>query len=655
MNDFVLKEIDKLRKEIERHNHLYFVLNSPEISDGEYDFLVKKLEELEDRLGIDSENSPTTNVSSDISGKFKKIKHKKPMLSLSNSYTLEDLDKFNERMEKALGEEVEYLAGAKIDGFSVSLIYDDFVLKRALTRGNGKVGEDITKNALQISSIPKKIGIKKAEIRGEIIMPKKVFNKLNVKRLEDNLSLFANPRNAAAGSVRQLNHEVVKDRELDSLTYHLIGSDDQYESIKYMDKLGFKTIEHYKKCANMEKVKEFIEEFREIRKSLDYETDGVVVSINESKYRDVLGYTNKSPRWAIAYKYPAMQTVTKIEGVTFQMGRTGVITPVAELRPVRLEGSLISRATLHNFEDLEKKDIKIGDEVFIEKGGDVIPKVIKAIKEKRSGKEINIVRPDSCPFCEKELIIDGAAMRCINNSCKEILKKRIEFFVSREAMDISGLGPKIIEKLIEYNIVNYPEDLYLLNKEQILEMDGFKELSANNLLESIDNSKNQSYDRVLFSLGIRHVGKHAAQILSKYSVSDLEIIGKDTLEDIEGIGSKTAESIQNFFNNPESLKRIEFLKGIGLNLEPKKTINSEVSGKKFLITGTLNSFKREELKRMLGEKGATFALSPSKSLDYLILGNNPGSKLKKVEKLIASGEKIEILKEEELKEKMKKW
>lgn len=630
------KEIEDLKAEISRHNHLYYVENAPEISDEEYDKMLAKLEDLEGKEHV---------FGSSLSKKSKKYVHSRPMLSLSNSYNLEDLDNFHKRVNGKA-----YVAEAKLDGLSLSLIYRDGKMYRALTRGDGTKGEDISAHVSMISSIPKGIGAN-IEVRGEIIMTVKEFNRINALRAERGLDLFANPRNAAAGTVRVLDLNLLKDRKLDCYFYDISESLDQHLVLERLKELGFKVNPHFKYCKDMEEVKEFISDFGKIRKSLEYNTDGVVVKVDSVEDRSRLGATTKSPRWAVAFKYPAVQAVGRIKDVHFQIGRTGVITPVAEIYPVNLDGSNISSISLHNFDNTAKKDVKLGDYIFFEKGGDIIPKVVSVIKSRRDGTERDIVKPVNCPFCGSKLVEEGSYLVCISDDCEEKKIREISFFVSKGALNVEGLGPKVVERLFRNKLIKESIDIFSLNRDRLIELEGFSDLSVDKLLENIDKSKDTEYSKVLFALGIRHMGRHASKILSAFDIDEIMSKSEDEIVALKGIGSVTARSIVDFFVKDKNRHFIQKLKEFSFNLNSNRKNNqngldeSKLFGRKVLITGKL-SIPRESLSSKIELLGGEVVNSASKSVDILVVGESPGKKLSKIELLIDRGADIEIMSED---------
>lgn len=650
------KRIKKLRDEINYHNFKYYVENSPVISDYEFDQLLKELESLETRFpDLVTPDSPTQRVGGEPLEGFTTVEHKKTMLSLDNTYTYDELREFDERVKKNV-EDAHYVVEPKIDGTGVALLYEKGVLVRGATRGDGVRGDDITSNLKTIPSIPLRLRdktLKNVEVRGEVYFPLKGFRKYNRKQAEKGEAVFANPRNAAAGSLRQLDPKIVASRPLDIFIYTISFSEKDFltheKAIKVLQKAGFRVNPLVKKVENMEEVIRYCEELEKKRETLDYEIDGAVIKVNSLAKQKELGETTKHPRWAIAYKFAAKQATTKLKDIVIQVGRTGTLTPVAILDPVPVGGVTVSRATLHNFDELKRKDVKIGDSVLVERSGDVIPQVVKSVKEKRTGNEKARRIPKKCPICGSKIvhIEDEVAVRCPNRMCPARLKWRIKYYASRDAMDIDHLGESTIDKLIENDLIDNIADLYNLKKEDILTLEGFKEKSAQNLLDSIEKSKNQSLSRLIYGLGIRHVGKYAAQLLaSQYnSIDILAKIDIEELKEIHGLGDKTAEAIGTFFATEENIELINKLKNIGIKThEVVRTEDMPLKGKKFVFTGGLQSLSRPDASDAVKQKGGIVSSSVSKDTDYVIAGEKPGSKYEKAKKM-----GLTILNEEEFK------
>ena len=664
------KSYEKLRKEIEKHNKLYYYDDKPEITDIEYDILIKKLKKIENEnpkfkekyeKKYKEELSPTEKIGGIASEKFSKVIHKVPMLSLSNTYNIGEIEDFDQRCRKIVGldKKLEYILELKLDGLSISLIYENGKFIKAVTRGDGQIGEDVTENVMQIKSIPKKLKENiSIEVRGEIVLPISQFNKVNNERMEEGEDVFANPRNAAAGTIRQLDSSIVKERGLDCYLYYLVeaekhGVKSHEESIKFIENLGFKTTKIFEKYNDFIKLEKAIDKWHKDREKLDYETDGLVIKVNDFSLYEKLGYTTKSPRWAIAYKFPAEQVKTKLYNITYQVGRTGVVTPVAELEPINISGSVVKRASLHNFEEIERKDIRIGDNVIIEKAAEIIPQVVKVVFDERNGKEKIVEIPKNCPVCNSELSKEEGqvALKCYNPVCPEKVKREIEYFVSRDAMNISGLGEKIVEKFIELGKIKTVVDIYNLEqyKEELESLEKMGKKSVENLLTNIEKSKNRDFNKVFYALGIPFIGKFNANLLTK-TFDNIEKIKEQKIDEllkVKGIGNKAAETVYNYLQDENNWNKIEKLKEIGLKFENEKAEKIEIEdnpikNKKFLATGKLQKYKREEIKEIIFLKGGEYLSGISKNLDYLIVGEKAGSKLKKAEAL-----GIKILSEEE--------
>ena len=669
----IQEKYTKLRSEIEYHNNLYYNEDNPIISDMEYDFLIHELKELEQKYpelleyNKNGENSPTEKIGGTASEKFSKVRHRVPMLSLSNTYNISEIEDFDKRIKKIIlsenvknhSKELEYILELKLDGLSISLIYENGVLVQAVTRGDGQVGEDVTENIMEIKTIPKKL--KKnisLEVRGEIILPISSFNRINQEREDDGEDVFANPRNAASGTIRQLDKTIVAERGLDCYLYYLVNAENygintHLESIEYIEKLGFKTTKIFEKYTDFKELEKSIDKWHNDRKKLDYETDGLVIKVNNFALYETLGYTTKSPRWAIAYKFPAEQVKTKLMDVTFQVGRTGVITPVAELEAVNLSGSVVKRASLHNFDEIRRKDIKIGDNVIVEKAAEIIPQVVNVVFDDRTGKEIEIQEPANCPVCNSELAHEEGlvALKCHNPLCPEKVKRQIAYFVSRDAMNISGLGDKIVEKFIELGKIKTIVDIYSLKeyREELENLEKMGQKSVDNLINNIEASKNRDFSKVLYALGIPFVGKFNANLLTK-NFKNIENLKNQSIENllaVKGIGDKVAIAVNTFLNNKNNWKIITDLQNIGLQFainesDLKEIADNPIKGKNFLATGKLQKYKRNDIKDIILSKGGNYLSAVSKNLDFLIAGEKAGSKLEKAEKL-----GVRVLTEEE--------
>ena len=660
----VQEKYTKLRNEIEYHNNLYYNEDKPLISDMEYDALMRELKQLEQKYPEllkneeNGESSPTEKIGGTASEKFSKVRHRVPMLSLSNTYNISEIEDFDKRIKKIIlsenvkehSKELEYILELKLDGLSISLIYENGVLVQAVTRGDGQVGEDVTENIMEITTIPKKLKENiSLEVRGEIILPISSFNRINQEREDEGEDVFANPRNAASGTIRQLDKTIVAERGLDCYLYYLVNAENygintHLESIEYIQKLGFKTTKIFEKYTDFKELEKSIDKWHNDRKKLDYETDGLVIKVNNFALYETLGYTTKSPRWAIAYKFPAEQVKTKLMDVTFQVGRTGVITPVAELEAVNLSGSIVKRASLHNFDEIRRKDIKIGDNVIVEKAAEIIPQVVNVVFDDRTGQEIEIQEPTNCPVCNSELAHEEGlvALKCHNPLCPEKVKRQIAYFVSRDAMNISGLGDKIVEKFIELGKIKTIVDIYSLEKyrEELENLEKMGQKSVDNLINSIESSKNRDFSKVLYALGIPFVGKFNANLLTK-TFKNIENLKNQSIENllaVKGIGDKVAVAVNTFLNDEDNWKIITDLKNIGLQFAVDETNSEEIADnpikdKNFLATGKLQKYKRNDIKDIILSKGGNYLSAVSKNLDFLIAGEKAGSKLEKAEKL----------------------
>lgn len=666
--DNIKKKIEKMREDILKYNQYYYTNNESLISDVEYDNLIKELKELEEEYPqFKNVESPTEKVGATNlrESKFQKVTHKKPMLSLSNTYNEGEIGDFIERVRKLIPEdkELKYALELKLDGLSISVQYEKGKLVRGVTRGDGAIGEDVTENIMEITTIPHELSEPlDLEVRGEIVLPLSNFLKLNEKRMEAGEEVFANPRNAASGTLRQIDSSIIKERGLDSYFYFLVdaekyGVKTHSESIKFLEKLGFKTTGVCEVLESASKLKKRIDYWEKEKENLDYETDGMVIKVDELELWNILGNTTKSPRWAIAYKFPAKQVTTTMLGVTWQVGRTGKVTPVAELEEVLLSGSKVKRASLHNFHEIERKDIRIGDKVFIEKAAEIIPQVVKSIKEFRDGSEIQIVEPTECPVCQSPVAREEGQVdiKCTNPNCPGKIKGRIEYFVSRDAMNISGFGSKMVEKMLELGFIKNAGDIYNLksHEEELVKIEKMGKRSVEKLLESIEESKKRDYSKVLYALGIPFIGKYSGKLLANASgnIDKLMNMSVEELMEIDGVGDKGAKAVYDFFRDSENIQLIEVLRGYGLQFaqEVKEEQSSEeriFEGKTFLFTGTLKNFKREEIKEEIEKLGGKNLSAVSKNLDYLIIGEKAGSKLKKAQELGT----VKILTEDEFLE-----
>jgi DNA ligase (NAD+) len=651
------KTMAKLRDEIHYHNYKYYIENNPVVSDYEFDMLLKKLESLEQQFPeLITPDSPTQRIGGQPLESFTSVEHKIPMLSLDNAYSYDELRELDERVKKNVGI-VEYVCEPKIDGLSIALIYENGVFVRGATRGDGIKGDEVTANLKTIHSIPLKLrgsALKNVEVRGEVYFPMAAFKKFNKEQEKKGEPVFANPRNAAAGSLRQLDPRIVAARPLDIFLYYISDSDKEFQNHeKALDALrasGFRVNPLIKKVSNIEEAITYCADLQEKRELLDYEIDGVVLKVNSFAQQKELGSTNKHPRWAIAYKFSAKQATTRLNDIAIQVGRTGTLTPVAILEPVQVGGVTVSRATLHNFDELKRKDIRIGDMVLVERSGDVIPQVVKSAIEKRTGEEKTRKIPKKCPVCGSDVVrtLDEVAIRCPNKQCPARLKWRIEYFASRDAMDIDHLGGQTVDKLIDKGLVDTIADLYQLTKKDLMKLEGFKEKSVQNLLDSIEQSKHQGLARLIFGLGIRHVGKFAAQLLAAQysSIDELGEASAEELMQIHGLGEKTAEAIATFFATEENQELIKKLKKIGIKTKQDVPKESQpLRGKKFVFTGGLQTLSRPDASDLVMKKGGMMASAVGKDIDYVVVGADPGSKYDKAKKL-----NLKIIDETEFKQ-----
>ena len=648
-----LAEAEKLRREIRHNEYLYYVLDAPEITDAEYDRMMVRLRELEARYP-DSipADSPTQRVGGRASSQFTEVRHLEPLLSLGNVFSAEELRAFDERVQGGLpaGSKVEYVMEPKIDGLACSLIYENGKLVRAATRGDGVVGENVTANVRTIRSIPLTLKVPEGEavpelldVRGEVYMPRQAFMRLNEQRAERGESEFANPRNAAAGSLRQLDPQVTASRSLSFFAYYLVGEGAQpkhSESLALLARYGFKVSENYKVVENIDEAIKYIGDFNELRQGLSYDTDGAVIKVNDVYQQRILGATGKDPRWATAYKYPPEQAETTLEDIDWRVGRTGVLTPTAVLTPVKLSGSVISRATLHNEDFIRTKDIRIGDRVIINKAGEIIPEVLRVVVEKRTGDEKEVEIPSVCPECGWRVERQGeeAAIRCTNPHCPALGREGLIHFVSRDAMNIDGCGPSVINALLDAGLVRDAADLYSLRKEDLLKLERMGEKSADNLLAALDESKKNELDKLLFALGIRHVGAKVARVLATEfgSMEKLQQAQPEELAQIRDIGDKIAESAVTWLNVPANIDLVERLAAAGLTMTftpPASQEDNPFFGKTLVFTGTMPTLGRAEAKTMAQDVGAKVSGSVSKKTDYVIAGAEAGSKLEKAQQL----------------------
>ncbi|MBQ4110357.1 MAG: NAD-dependent DNA ligase LigA [Clostridia bacterium] len=645
--------IRELEKTLEYHNNLYYNNDAPEISDMEYDKLLHELEQLEQQFPeLKSENSPTNHVGGKASSKFSPVTHDVPMESLQDVFSVEELLAFDERVKSALNEEYEYVVELKIDGLSVSLEYSNGKFVRGSTRGDGITGEDVTENLLTIKDIPKNIDFSgELEVRGEVYMSVAEFERLNDVQEITGGKIFANPRNAAAGSLRQLDSNITKERNLSIFIFNIQKSDkifsNHYEGFDFLTKQNFSVVPEYKLVNSIKDVVKRIEEIGEMREKLPFEIDGVVIKVNSLEQRKLLGSTAKNPKWAVAYKFPAEEKETKLLDITVQVGRTGVLTPNAELEPVRLAGTTVRRATLHNIDNITEKDIRVGDTVIVRKAGEIIPEVVSSVKEKRPDGTVPYKMPEFCPVCGADVIREEgeAATRCVNPLCHAQVVRNIVHFASRDAMDIEGMGPAIVNVLAEKEMLKNYADIYELKKEDIAELERMGSKSAENLINAIENSKNNDLSLLLFGLGIRFIGKKASKIITR-AFGTMDKIISATFEEltaIDEIGEIMAESLIKYFSKEENLKLIERIKAYGLNMESTKEVSdNRFLGKTFVLTGTLPTMSRNEASELIEKFGGKTSSSVSKKTTYVLAGEEAGSKLTKAQNL-----GVEIINEEQ--------
>ncbi|HEX8491763.1 MAG TPA: NAD-dependent DNA ligase LigA [Pyrinomonadaceae bacterium] len=648
------REIESLREEIRRHEELYYVFDNPEISDVEYDQLLARLQQLEaEHPSLVTPDSPTQRVGGRPAEGFDEYVHRRPMLSLDNSYNIEDLRAFDERCQRlADGRAIEYVAELKIDGLSISLHYEDGRLVRGVTRGDGRRGEDVTQNARTIRSIPLKLKAddsrtgREIEVRGEAYLPRNVFEKINAEREEAGEARFANPRNAAAGTIRQLDPRIVAARRLDMFAYDLITGErkpfaSHWDALMWLDSAGFRVNPNRALCASIDEVIDYCHQMEMKRDELGYEIDGVVVKVNSTALQDEFGATTKAPRWAIAYKYPARQATTQVLDIVVQVGRTGALTPVANLQPVLLAGSTVARATLHNEDEIKRLGLLVGDWVLIEKSGEVIPKVIKVVESRRTGAEKLFRMPKKCPVCggvisrpEGEVVA-----RCVAADCAAQLKARLLHYASRRAMRIEGLGEALVEQLVEKKMVRDVGDLYDLKLEETAALERMAEKSASNLLAQIEASKTRDLSNLVYGLGIRHVGERTAGILAR-SFRSLERLGAATVEELDAvheIGLTVAESVRDWFDDAGNVALCKRLAAAGVRTELEggatETHDEAFAGKQFVLTGKMETLTRDEARALIEARGGRVTSTVSKKTDYVVAGEDAGSKLDKANAL----------------------
>jgi len=659
----VKRRIEELRAEIRKHDHYYYVLNQPLISDAEYDRLFRELQELEEKYPqFVTPDSPTQRVGAPPAEEFRPVRHAIPMLSLQNCFSEEEFLEWDRRVRRLLGgRQPVYICEPKLDGLSVELVYENGVLTVGSTRGDGYVGEDVTRNLRTIRQIPLRLlplngkAPRLLEVRGEVYMEKEAFRRLNREREEKGEPLFANPRNAAAGSLRQLDPGITARRPLKAFFYALgraegITIRSQEELLAILSKLGFPVNPLWKRCESPEEAIAFYHELLERRDELPYEADGVVVKVNDFSQREALGEVSRAPRWAIAFKFPAEEATTRVLDIVVQVGRTGALTPVAILEPVEVSGVTVSRATLHNEDEVKRKDVRIGDWVVVRRAGEVIPEVVKSIPERRTGKEREFRMPDRCPVCGGPVVRPPGEVihRCENLSCPARIKEAIRHFASRRAADIEGLGEKLVDQLVDKGLVRRISDLYHLTKQQLASLERIGEKSAQNLLEQLERSKGMSLARLIYALGIRYVGEHIAEVLAERfgSIDELARASYEELVGIPEIGPRIAQSIVDFFASQGNRRLIEELKAVGIDPRAQRPPEKgPLAGKAFLFTGRLSGMTRQEAKRLVESLGGKVASSVSRKVDYVVVGEDPGSKLDRARAL-----GITTLSEEEFKE-----
>jgi DNA ligase (NAD+) len=660
----IIQRVKELRQALHRHNYRYYVLDDPEISDAEYDRMMQELAKLEaDFPDLMSQDSPTLRVGALPLDKFKTIEHSIPMLSLENGFNDQDIMEFDRRIKRNLNikSDIVYTAEPKLDGVAVELVYENGRLITASTRGDGFYGELITSNVRTIRSVPLRLHNEEEktipsllEVRGEVFIAKEAFKSLNNERLDENLPPFANPRNAAAGSLRQLDSKVTAKRPLEIFVYGVgrvaeLVLESHSDTLYALQNLGFRINPHIRPKITINEVIDCYKELSELRDLLPYDIDGMVVKVDSVAFQDLLGTTSRSPRWAIAYKFKAIQETTRIADIEVQVGRTGTLTPVAHLVPVKIGGVTVSRATLHNEDEIRRKDIKIGDTVLVQRAGDVIPEVVKVITSKRTGEEKTFNMPDSCPVCDSSVIRskNEAALRCINSSCPAQVKERIKHFASKGAFDIDGLGEKLIEQLVDKDLLFSYADIFRLKEDMLKNLDRMGSKSAGNIVRAIEDSKRITLHRFIYALGIRHVGEHVAGILANAlkSFDKLRCAKSDELVAIDGVGPVAAESIVEFFKKDENQKIVDAMISGGIQIfrnDDQK--DDQLAGKVFVLTGTLENLTRNEARRIIENAGGKVTGSVSRNTDYLVVGASPGSKLKRAQEL-----GVDIIDEETLK------
>ena len=650
VSEAIKKRVEKLRQEIEYHNYRYYVLDQPEISDAQYDRLMKELQKLEEQYPeLRSPNSPTQRVGAHPLEEFEIVRHTIPMLSLANAFDESEAKDFDKRVKKFLGtsEDIDYEAEPKLDGLAVELVYERGQFVVGSTRGDGINGENITQNLRTMRTVPLQLIQKeirapeRLEVRGEAIMQVEKFKELNRKREELGEPLFANPRNAAAGSIRQLDPKITSERPLE-IYFYALGEvagwtfKTQWEVLKTLPKWGLRTNPHVRKCKNIDEVLDYYHEMNEKRETLPYEIDGTVIKVDRFDLQARLGEIARSPRWALAFKFPPKQETTKILDIIVQVGRTGALTPVAVMGPVRVGGVEVSRATLHNQDEIDKKDVRVGDTVVIQRAGDVIPEVVQVITSKRKGTEKKFKMPSKCPVCGAEVAKEEAIHRCIGLDCPAQLKGRIKHFASKRAMDIEGLGVKLIDQLVDRRLVKDVADIYYISKQQLIELERMADKSAQNIIDAIEKSKTKPLSKFLYALGIRHVGETTAEDLARNfpRLDNFFHLSEEDLMKVGGIGPEVAASVVQFFRDNKNRESIERLRKAGVKvIEPRGKEKGKLAGKTFVFTGVLKTFQRDEARNLVESLGGVTASSVSKKVDYVVVGEDPGSKFDKAKEL----------------------
>jgi len=652
------KRVDELRDLLDQANKAYYQDAQPFMSDKEFDKTLKELEKLEHEFNLQDPESPTQRVGGEVSSVFETVQHPVPLLSLDNTYNEEELNDFDGRVKKILGhEDYEYMVELKFDGASLRLRYENGNLALGATRGDGQQGDDITNNVKTIRDIPLQLhgdAPDVVEVRGEAYMEREAFARMNQHREEEGLNVFANPRNSTAGSLKMQDPKAVSQRPIRFFAFDMLLDEDdsltQSQKAELLSEFGLPVSEHYKICSKIDEVHEVISDWKELRKQLPYETDGVVIKVNQSHLRDELGTTSKFPRWAISYKFEAEQATTTINDITLQVGRLGTITPVAELEAVELAGTTVKRASLHNEDEIQRKDIRIGDTVVVEKAGEIIPQVISVVDLDRENRNAPFTFPKTCPACDSELIKyeDEVAWRCVNPTCPPQVRIRIEHFASRDAMDIEGLGESVVDQLVSAELIKTYGDLYDLEKEQVIELERMADKSAQNLVDAISKSKEQPFERVIYALGIRFVGKTVAKDLARAfkSKEKLQSVTEEELTAVDSIGPRIAESVVDFFSNQKNKTIVAHLaeKGLQFEQEEEELASNIFEGKKFVLTGSLPTYTRKEAADLIEKHGGKTASSVSGNTDFVLAGESAGSKLEKARDL-----EVKVLNEEEFK------